>query len=77
MYVCKAWRTSRKSSSMSWELLSSSCRKVMMWDDLSGDSCLGGVLGNRHGPTKICAVVRSIFGGRGGGTITAGRIGSS
>ena len=48
-------------------------RKVMMWDDL----CLGGVLGNRHGSTNICAVVRSIFGERGGRTITVGRIGSS
>ena len=49
----------------------------MMVDDLSGDSCLGGVLGNRHGSTNICAAVRSMLGEKGGRTITAGLVGSS
>ena len=47
-----------------------------MFDDLSGDSCRGGVLGNRHGSTNICAVVRSMLGENGGRTTTAGLVGS-
>ncbi len=47
-----------------------------MVDDLSGESSRGGVLGSRHGPTNICAAVRSMLGKNGGRTTMGGRTGS-